>query len=254
MEIDRIQNAMPKTRKRETHQDELDHIVKVSSFLYKCSPRAILEQVLTEPPYSHTEPTGIPMLTAIFRLQQAQGQEQDEQWEPDVLRVLVPLIGCAASNPELSGQLSYSWDNSSILIADERPGYQLPEIGEQGIGKESLSRICDPARTEPLDLNEVLEDAHWLSDDDLFRNFMWATPFTRKMSPFTTSRGYIGYTRVGVQAGAVICAVGACSVPVILRPVGNSHEFLSTCCVIGIMDGRAVGREIKAGLREFIVR
>lgn len=52
----------------------------------------------------------------------------------------------------------------------------------------------------------------------------------------------------------MICAVGACSIPVTLRPVqvGNSHELLTTCCIIGIMDGSVVEKEIEAGLREFI--
>lgn len=248
MKIDHIQEVMPKTQKIETNEDEIDEIVKATSFWYKSASRTILNQILSKPPKSRTYPTGIPMLSAVLRLVRANGEVKDEQWEPNVLSVLAPFIRCVASTAEMKGQLAYSWDNSSF-----RPGYQLPEKPQQDIAKEFLSRICDPSRNEPLDLNEVLANAHLLSDDDLFRDFMWATPFKGTSSPFITSRGYIGYTRFGVQAGDIICAVGASSMPIVLRPVGNRHTFLSTCCVIGIMDGDMFEKGSKSSLREFVI-
>lgn len=164
-------------------------------------------------------------LTAILRLLQAQGRAQTEQWQPDLLSVLVSFIRFLASSAEWEGQLPYSWDNSSFLITDYRPGCQLPVEWEQGVVKGSLSCIFDPSRNEPLDSNEVLADAHGLSDDDLFRDFMWAIPVTGKLSPFTTVGGYMEYTRVGVQPArsSVLLMPGASSMPIILRPVGNRH-------------------------------
>lgn len=248
VKIDHIQEVMPKTRKVETNEDERDEVVRVASFWYKSTPRTILEQILSEPPRSRTYPTGIPTLTAILRLLRAQGEVNDDKWKPDVLRVLVPLIRCAASSAGMKGQLvAYSWDNGSVS--------QLPDSQSQrGItAEELLSRICDPLRDEPLDLDEVLAAAHLLYDDDLFRDFMWATPFRGKSTPFVTSRGYIGYSRLGVRAGDVICAVGACSMPIVLRPVGNRYTFLSTCCIVGVMDGGMFEKEGKSGLGEFVI-
>lgn len=253
MKIDHIQEVMPKMRKLQTNAEEIDQIVKVASFWCKSDSRTILEQILSEPPKSRLYPTGIPTLTAILRLLPALGQVNDEQWEPDVLSVLVPFIRCVASTAGMRGQLAYSWDNGSFLATGDRPGYQLPEKSQQGIAKKYLSRICDPLRNEPLDLNEVLADAHLLSDDDLFNDFMWATPFKGTSSPFITSRGYIGYTRVGVQPGDVICAVCASSMPIVLRPVGNRYTFLSNCCVVGIMDGGMFEKESKSSLMEFVI-
>lgn len=248
MKSDHIQEVMPKTQKIEANEDEIDEIAKVTRFWYKSASQTILEQILSEPPKSRTYPTGIPTLTAILRLLRARVEVNDEQWEPNVLRVLVPFIRCVASSAGMKGQLAYSWDNNSF-----RPGYQLPEKSQQGIAKEFLSRICDPLRNQPLDLNKVLADAHSLYDDDLFHDFMWATPFKGKSSPFITSRGYIGYSRVGIQAGDIICAVSVSSMPIVLRPVGNRHTFLSTCCVVGIMDGGLFEKESKSSLREFVI-
>ncbi|KAN0089070.1 HET domain containing protein [Hyaloscypha variabilis] len=56
---------------------------------------------------------------------------------------------------------------------------------------------------------------------------------------FYTRNGHLGYGPKGIQKDDLICVLPNCQVPVILRQVDNHYHFVSTCFVLGLMDGEA---------------
>ena len=68
--------------------------------------------------------------------------------------------------------------------------------------------------------------------------------------------GYLGYGSDGLQRGDRVVVLPNCKVPLILRKVGECYKFVSTCFVLGLMDGEA-GRMVDRGetlLQELHVR
>lgn len=59
---------------------------------------------------------------------------------------------------------------------------------------------------------------------------------------FYSMMGHLGCGPDGLQKGDRICVVPNCRVPLIFRRVGPKHyKFVSTCFVLGLMDGEAGG-------------
>jgi hypothetical protein len=56
---------------------------------------------------------------------------------------------------------------------------------------------------------------------------------------FYTKKGYLGFGPKWVQEGDLVCVLQNCRVPVLLRKVDDHYEFISTCFVLGLMDGEA---------------
>lgn len=49
-----------------------------------------------------------------------------------------------------------------------------------------------------------------------------------------------------MQEGDLVCVIGNCRVPLLLWRVDSHYEFVSTCFVLGLMDGE-VGEMVKSG-------
>ena len=58
--------------------------------------------------------------------------------------------------------------------------------------------------------------------------------------------GYLGYGPDGLQIGDRVVVVPNCKVPLVFRKVGENYRFVSTCFVLGLMDGEA-GRMVARG-------
>ena len=70
-----------------------------------------------------------------------------------------------------------------------------------------------------------------------------------------SERGYIGLGPIVTRKSDMICILYGCSVPVILRKVGDHYLFIGECYVQGLMDGQALellqmgtAREVKFDL------
>jgi hypothetical protein len=56
---------------------------------------------------------------------------------------------------------------------------------------------------------------------------------------FYTRIGYLGHGPKCLQKGDLVCVLQNCRVSVILRKVGGYYQHVSTCLVLGLMDGEA---------------
>jgi hypothetical protein len=67
-----------------------------------------------------------------------------------------------------------------------------------------------------------------------------------------TNSGYIGTVRDEVSVGDLVCVLYGCSVPVILRQIKESEQyvFMGEAYVHGLMDAEALVMQIKGKLRE----
>ena len=54
---------------------------------------------------------------------------------------------------------------------------------------------------------------------------------------FYTKKGYLGYGNESLQKGDLICILQGCRVPVVLRKIGKYYRHVTTCFVLGLMDG-----------------
>jgi hypothetical protein len=71
---------------------------------------------------------------------------------------------------------------------------------------------------------------------ELTRRFAEHYPTARH---FYTRKGHLGYGPIEIQQEDLICVLPNCRVPVILRKIDNYYIFVSTCFVLGLMDGEA---------------
>jgi hypothetical protein len=55
-----------------------------------------------------------------------------------------------------------------------------------------------------------------------------------------SDRGYIGLGPIVARKSDMICILYGCSVPVIIRKVGDHYLFIGECYVQGLMDGQAL--------------
>lgn len=76
--------------------------------------------------------------------------------------------------------------------------------------------------------------------------------------PITTTKGYFGLARLGVERGDSVCVLLGCSVPVILRKNadGQSYRFIGESYIHGVMDGEVMDwlKEGKYSLESMCIR
>ena len=70
---------------------------------------------------------------------------------------------------------------------------------------------------------------------------------------FYTRKGFLGHAPEGIREGDLVCVLESCGVPVILRKVDRFYHFVSTCFVLGLLDGEAAVmlRRGRASLQDF---
>lgn len=56
---------------------------------------------------------------------------------------------------------------------------------------------------------------------------------------FFTDKGHLGYGAKGILEGDIVCVLQGSRVPVLLRKIEDYYHFVSTCFVLGLMDGEA---------------
>ncbi len=112
-------------------------------------------------------------------------------------------------------------------------------------------------------LEDGLLDWYWLDDDDMGTGVRFSDCFNytkylgiscRRL--MASTKGYIGLVPPCFQVGDKICVLFGCSVPVILRKVGDHHIFIGESYVHGIMDGEAIKQMNDGDLseEEFVLR
>ena len=75
---------------------------------------------------------------------------------------------------------------------------------------------------------------------------------TRRRAFFITEKGYFGIGPPGGRDGDCVCLLGGCSVPVVLRKMGEEWEIVGECFVCGIMDGEVV--QMRGKMERFVLR
>jgi hypothetical protein len=70
-----------------------------------------------------------------------------------------------------------------------------------------------------------------------------------------TGRGYMGTATYNARKDDIVAVLYGCSVPVILRKVGDDYVFIGECYVQGLMDGEAMGMAVgqKFEERDFVL-
>jgi Heterokaryon incompatibility protein (HET) len=72
---------------------------------------------------------------------------------------------------------------------------------------------------------------------------------------FISSKGYMGMGPEPLRVGDLICVILGCSVPLLIRKLGDHHVLVGECFVWGLMDGEALrGRKAKDILDTFRLR
>lgn len=65
-----------------------------------------------------------------------------------------------------------------------------------------------------------------------------------------TRKGYIGAVPQETQPGDVICILFGCSVPVVMRKIGDEeYSFIGECYLCGFMDGEAIALQVQGQLK-----
>ncbi|KAK4175844.1 heterokaryon incompatibility protein-domain-containing protein [Triangularia setosa] len=218
-------------------------ISTVAQSLLGKDARNILSEVLTAPLYINPK-TGIPLLQAVLRLLSEEtdirygvfSTEPNSTVRPETLPILVDALMADLPDEE---PLKQMWDGQHGDVTLEK-------------AKEILRQILDEKRLEDLNLSEVISVArvahdaqHSARDLEMRRNPFVETPLT---VPFHTKTGYIGYGIHGMQKGDLVCVLGSCSLPVVLRMVEKGqYKLISLCHVIGAKNGEVWGwgREVE---------
>jgi hypothetical protein len=98
--------------------------------------------------------------------------------------------------------------------------------------------LGDNVTSSTLDILGIGQGTHCVYEpskqSDLARRFGEHYPVARH---FYTRIGHLGHGPQGVQQNDLICVLPNCRVTVILRKVGDYYYFVSTCFVLGLMDG-----------------
>jgi hypothetical protein len=70
---------------------------------------------------------------------------------------------------------------------------------------------------------------------------------------FYTRKGFLGYAPEGIRERDLVCVLESCGVPVLLRKIDGFYHFVSTCFVLGLLDGEAAVmlKRGKASLQDF---
>ncbi|KAK0704474.1 heterokaryon incompatibility protein-domain-containing protein [Lasiosphaeris hirsuta] len=216
------------------HEDELQDVARITKFLFKHSARAILEDILPNPPSKYPYRSGVSMLQAILTLfltdvdLRTRKRLSFSHPEP-----LPPIIRCLLSAVPSTAPMAKLWNGDNSPISD---------------AASSLAWVLNSERTEVISAQEIIQDARTCYDDQVFADFMRYSPFSMTTRPFRASTGYIGSASAMVKPGDVVCVLGSCSMPVILRDVGGRYEFVSVGHVVGALYGEAWERNSDKGI------
>lgn len=104
-------------------------------------------------------------------------------------------------------------------------------------------------KTLDSDFLEAMEKEHEVPKPRPFSQHSQVIRFSRHFMDarhFYTQKRYLGYGPNWIQEGDIVCVLQDCRVPVLLRKVDNYYIFISTCFVLGIMDGE-VGQMVNKG-------
>jgi hypothetical protein len=75
---------------------------------------------------------------------------------------------------------------------------------------------------------------------EMFQDFVIRTSEHTVMARhFYTRKSYLGFGPRWVQEGDLVCVLQGCRLPVLLRKVDDYYHFISTCFVLGLMNGEA---------------
>ncbi|RYP13688.1 hypothetical protein DL765_006770 [Monosporascus sp. GIB2] len=226
--LDTVRSMTPaKQGPADTHEEFEASLSRDIQFLLQCDARTVLQEILPGPPSSRLYATGGSMVAAvILLLLRDQGNVRPIDWAEAV----ASLVGCLVSDePELRSAMGSS--TSPLAEVEER-----------------LSRVCAFRREEELDWEEILRDSKRLLDDPLFRHPVLRGSGNWGDVLFRTSGGYVGRSWAGIQEGDAVYILGSCSMPVILRKVGDGFTFLSQCILTGAMHGEAWAMAENMGL------
>jgi hypothetical protein len=87
---------------------------------------------------------------------------------------------------------------------------------------------------------DMAVEAHIIYEATMFRRLIW------------TQRGHIGLAPVGVHVGNIICILGGCRVPLVLRRGLSGYKLVGECYILGIMAGEAeYGPNVEKNAMEF---
>ncbi len=113
----------------------------------------------------------------------------------------------------------------AIWYDDDLEGFQKLFLGENAKFENFYTKVAYAAQmVDPVE-QEALGRR-------LFMHF-------RAARHFYTQKGYLSYGPKWIQEGDLVCVVQGCRVPVLLRKVDDYYHFVSTCFVLGMMDGEA---------------
>ncbi len=236
VQLDTIQEVLP-VYPIATQEDEFHDVARITEFLFQHTTREILEYVLPSTPEKHPYRPGVTMLEAIFTLfltdvdLRTRKKLDFSHHEP-----LPPLIKCLLSALPSTDPMAKLWDNACDNPGNPRPNN---DNGPCFDAAETLTRVLNPERNEVIPAQEIIRNARACFGEQVFTDFMRYSPFSMTNRPFRTLTGYIGGASSTVKPGDVVCVLGSCSMPVILRKVKNSYEFVSVGHVIGVLYGEA---------------
>jgi Heterokaryon incompatibility protein (HET) len=97
-------------------------------------------------------------------------------------------------------------------------------------------------KTLDSDFSEAMEKEDKFPEPPPFSQHRRTTLFSkhfRHARHFYTRKRYLGYGPAWIQEGDLVCVLENCRVPVLLRKVDGYYVFISTCFVLGLMDGEA---------------
>jgi hypothetical protein len=81
--------------------------------------------------------------------------------------------------------------------------------------------------------------SHKLSDEMRVDLVTRLSEYSETVRHFYTRKGYLGFSPQWARKGDLVCVLQGCRLPVLLRKVDDYYHFISTCLVLGRMDGEA---------------
>jgi hypothetical protein len=117
-----------------------------------------------------------------------------------------------------------------IMYEDETEKFEKLFLGENITMKSFERAAIEQGNQSPVKKNS--------RDVGLIQAGEWGMHFGTTRH-FYTMKGYLGHSQKCAQEGDLVCVLQECRLPVLLRKVDNYYQFVSTCFVLGLMDGEA---------------
>jgi Heterokaryon incompatibility protein (HET) len=152
--------------------------------------------------------------------------------------------------------------NSSLLALAMEFASLLTALNLQGLEFIGLSNLESFLKIF-LGENVTSSTLEIAGSDRMDNSFIFKRPLLisferhiRSSRHFYTKEGYLGYGPECLQKGDLVCVLPNCDLPLIFRKVGDYYHHVSTCLVLGLMDGEAAQllKEGKASMQQFNIR